>query len=250
MILVERALAGASADAVSRRASTDRRRTGLTAPLENLTLWERVHQKLREEILSNRLPPGTVLGEVALAESLGVSRGPVREALGRLAAEGLVTVRPRRGAVVSALSAREFLEAYQVREALEVLAIRLAVPRLADGDLERLQSLVEEQAAQAEAGNVGGFFAANAAFHELFVAASGNQTLEEMYRQLLGHMGRYRMRSLALRGTLKRSVGEHRAILRAVRAGDAERAARLLAEHIRVPQRRLESASDEEVELR
>ena len=101
-----------------------------TTKLENLTLWERVHHHLREEILANRLPPGTVLGEVALAESLGVSRGPVREALGRLAAEGLVTVRPRRGAVVSALSPQEFLEAYQVREALEALAIRLAVSRL------------------------------------------------------------------------------------------------------------------------
>ena len=70
-----------------------------------------------------------------------------------------------------------------------------------------------------------------------------------MYRQLVGHMGRYRMRSLALRGTLKRSVAEHRAILRAARAGDVERTVRLLAEHIRVPQLRLETASDEEVVL-
>ena len=68
-----------------------------------------------------------------------------------------------------------------------------------------------------------------------------------MYRQLLGHMGRYRLRSLALRGTLKRSVVEHRAILRAVKANDGEQAAHLLSEHIRVPQRRLESASDGEV---
>ena len=73
-------------------------------PIENVTLWERVHAHLRDEILANRLTPGTVLSEVPLAASLGVSRGPVREALGRLAAEGLVTVRPRRGAVVSALS--------------------------------------------------------------------------------------------------------------------------------------------------
>src|SRR5689334_16319956 len=101
-------------------------------PIENVTLWEKVHAHLREEILANRLPPGTVLSEVPLAASLGVSRGPVREAIGRLAAEGLVTVRPRRGAVVSALSHEEFLQAYQVREALEALAIRLAVPLLTD----------------------------------------------------------------------------------------------------------------------
>ena len=220
-----------------------------SAKFENLTLWERVYGHLRDEILANRLPPGTVLGEVALAGSLGVSRGPVREALGRLASEGLVTVRPRRGAVVSALSAEEFLEAYQVREALETLAIRLAVPRLTATDVERLQDLVEEQARRAELGNVDAFFQANSAFHEVIVAASGNRTLQEMHRQLVGHMGRYRMRSLALRGTLKRSVGEHRAILRAIRAGDAEQAAHLLGEHIRVPQRRLEGAPDEEVVL-
>jgi len=222
---------------------------GVQRKLENLTLWERVYQHLREEILANRLQPGAVLGEVALAESLGVSRGPVREALGRLAAEGLVVVRPRRGAVVSALSASEFLEAYQVREALETLAVRLAVPRLADEEIERLQALVEEQGRRAELGEVEAFFQANAAFHELIVAASGNRTLEEMHRQLVGHMGRYRMRSVALRGTLKRSVGEHRAILRAIKARDAEKAAQLLGEHIHVPQRRLLSAPEEEVVL-
>jgi len=72
--------------------------------LENLTLSQRAHTFLRDEILSNRLPPGTELQEVALSQQLGVSRGPIREALGRLAAEGLVTVRPRRGAVVHSLS--------------------------------------------------------------------------------------------------------------------------------------------------
>jgi DNA-binding GntR family transcriptional regulator len=221
----------------------------LVGRLENRTLWERVHEHLREEILANRLPPGSVLGEVALAESLGVSRGPIREALGRLAAEGLVTVRPRRGAVVSALTAREFLEAYQVREALEALAIGLAVPRLTGEEFGRLQALVDEQARHVERGNVDAFFQANAAFHELIVASSGNETLKEMYRQLVSHMGRYRMRSLALRGSLRRSVSEHRAILRAVKAGDADKAVHLLSEHIRVPRRRLESASEEEVVL-
>ena len=99
------------------------------APLENLTLWQRVHERLREQILSGKLEPGAELAEVALSEQLGVSRGPVREALGRLASEGLVTVRPRRGAVVRSLSTEEFLELYQVREALERMAVKLAVPR-------------------------------------------------------------------------------------------------------------------------
>ncbi len=233
------AASAAAGDATSERAAS--------AKLENLTLWERVHDFLRQEILANRLPPGTELGEVALAESLGVSRGPVREALGRLATEGLVTVRPRRGAVVSSLSKQEFLEAYQVREALEMLAIRLAVPRMTPQLLEQAERLVAEMQACAARDDVDGFFAANAAFHETFVDASGNSRLRETYRQLVEQMGRYRRRSLALRGSLRRSIAEHRTILRAVKSGDAERAAHLLSEHIRVPQRRLEAGTDEEV---
>src|SRR5437879_12658694 len=109
---------------------------------ENLTLWQRVYEHLREEILSEHLEPGAELQEVALSEELGVSRGPIREAIGRLAAEGLVTVRPRRGALDRSLSKDEFLELYQVREALEVMAARLAVRKLAAGDLGELEGLI------------------------------------------------------------------------------------------------------------
>jgi DNA-binding GntR family transcriptional regulator len=186
--------------------------------VENLTLWQRVYDHLRTEILEGRLEPGAELGEVALAEQLGVSRGPLREAIGRLAAEGLVTVSPRRGAVVRTLSKEEFLELYQVREALA--------------------SLNEEMEAHAAGNKVELFFEANLAFHAQLLEASGNQKLEELYRQLLDQLGRYRLRSLTLRGNLKRSVSEHKAILRAASRGDAERAAQLMAEHIRVPQRR------------
>ena len=111
------------------------------ARVENLTLWQRVYAHLRAEILEGRLEPGAELAEVALSEQLGVSRGPIREAIGRLASEGLVTVRPRRGAVVRSLSKEEFLELYQVREALERMAMQLAVPRLAAEHFEELTEL-------------------------------------------------------------------------------------------------------------
>jgi DNA-binding GntR family transcriptional regulator len=206
--------------------------------VENLTLWQRVYDHLRTEILEGRLEPGAELIEVALAEQLGVSRGPLREAIGRLAAEGLVTVSPRRGAVVRSLSKEEFLELYQVREALERMAVQLAVHRLTDEQFEELGSLNEAMEAHATRNEVESFFEANLAFHARLLEASGNGKLEELYRQLLGQLGRYRLRSLTLRGNLKRSVAEHKAILRAARRGDAERAAQLMAEHIRVPQRR------------
>jgi DNA-binding GntR family transcriptional regulator len=216
------------------------------APVENLTLWQRVYDHLRAEILSGRLEPGAELAEVALSEQLGVSRGPLREAIGRLASEGLVTVRPRRGAVVRSLSKEEFLELYQVREALEMLAVRLAVPRLGPEDVAVLEGLVERMAAHAERDEVAEFFEGNSAFHVRLFEASGNAKLLELYEQLLAQLGRYRLRSLTLRGNLDRSVAEHAAILRAAKRGDADRAAHLMSEHIRVPQRSLKGLSNDE----
>jgi DNA-binding GntR family transcriptional regulator len=222
--------------------------TATTAPVENLTLWERVYLYLRGEILDGRLEPGSELAEVALAEQLGVSRGPIREAIGRLASEELVTVRPRRGAVVRSLSKEEFLELYQVREALERMAVQLAVQRLTKEQLEQLAALNAAMDGHAQAGDVDAFFEANVAFHALLLEASGNVRLQALYRQLLGQLGRYRLRSLSLRGNLQRSVSEHAAILNAAKRGNADRASQLMAEHIRVPQRRAKAL--EEAELR
>ena len=213
--------------------------TETATPVENLTLSQRVYTRLRDEIQSGALPPGTELQEVALSATLGVSRGPIREALGRLAAEGLVTVRPRRGAVVRELSTEEFLEAYQVREALEVMAVRLAVPRLTEADIARLETSVAEMTACADSGDTQGFFEANSGFHRAFFDISGNRMLVDLYRGLCSQIDRYRLRSLELRGNVERSIAEHKAILRAAKAGDVERAVHLASEHIRVPQIRL-----------
>jgi DNA-binding GntR family transcriptional regulator len=214
--------------------------------VDNKTLRERVYAHLKEEILANRIAPGAVLQEWPLAESLGVSRGPIREALGSLAAEGLVTITPRRGAVVTALTKHDFLEAYQVREVLEALAVRLAVPRMSDGDLDALEGPIEAMLRCSSRADDTGFFDANSAFHEAFVVASGNTKLVDIYRRLIGQMGPYRRPSALLRGSLDRSIAEHRGIMNAARARDGERAAALVLDHIRVPQRRLESLTEEE----
>lgn len=220
---------------------------GSAGKLENLTLWERVYAHLREAIFAERLGAGAELQEVALSRELGVSRGPVREAIGRLASEGLVTVRPRRGAVVRSLSPAEFLELYQVREALEAAAARLAVPRLGSEGIARLRELTDAMARFAQDDQLDEFFQANADFHDAIFVAAGNRKLREMYRQLLGQMGRYRTRSVALRGNLQRSVLEHRAVVDAAAAGDVEEAVRLMSEHIRVPQLRLNELGDDEL---
>jgi DNA-binding GntR family transcriptional regulator len=214
---------------------------GTARQLDNRTLWEQVRDRLREDILAGRLEPGTELSEVALAREFGTSRGPLREALGRLASEGLVTITPRRGAVVAQLSREEFIDAYQVREALETLAVRLAVPLMSDAEIAHLRELCELMDRAARANEVHVFFETNNSFHEALVRGSRNRKLHEVHRMLVGQMVPYLPRSLELRGNLQQSVAEHQAILAAIEERDSERAARLLAEHIEVPQRVLES---------
>jgi DNA-binding GntR family transcriptional regulator len=214
---------------------------GTARQLDNRTLWEQVRDRLREDILAGRLEPGTELSEVALAKDFGTSRGPLREALGRLASEGLVTITPRRGAVVAQLSREEFIDAYQVREALETLAVRLAVPLMSDAEIAHLRELCELMDRAARDDEVRVFFDTNNSFHEALVRGSRNRKLHDVHRMLVGQMVPYLPRSLELRGNLQQSVAEHQAILAAIEERDAERAAALLAEHIEVPQRVLES---------
>jgi DNA-binding GntR family transcriptional regulator len=209
-------------------------------PLNYATLAEQVYDHLRQQILDNDFPPGAALPEKTIAGQLNVSRVPVREALHRLAAEGLVTLRPRHGAVVSSLSPQQFLDAYRVREALEELAIKLALPNLSEADIFELSQLQEEMRRQVQANDPDAFFVANHAFHALFVERSCNDYLQGIYFPLMDQMRRHVSSSLGLRGGLAHSVEEHQAILDAVRAGDAGEAARLLREHIHVPQRAIE----------
>lgn len=212
-----------------------------TPAVNHATLGAQVSDWLRERILRNDLPPGTVLREGPLATDLSVSRVPVREALRQLAAEGLVDLVPRHGAIVSSLSVKQFLDAYRVREALEALAVRLATPLLDEADHERLRELERAMEACAAAADTDGFFAANVAFHRLLVERSGNDQLIASHAPLAAQMRRYQSPSIDMRGGLEQSLQEHREILEALFARDAEAAARLMGQHIREPQARLEA---------
>ena len=216
------------------------------ARLDTLTLRERVHDHLKQEILANHYLPGSELLEVPLSEELGVSRGPIREALRSLESEGLVQITPRRGAVVVSLTKRDFLEAYQVREALEALGVRLAVPIMSAAALDDLDAQLEVMTRHAAADDVDAFFDANARFHTAFVEASGNRQLVEVYRRLMAQMGPYRRPSARLRGNVERSIAEHRKILVAARKRDVEAAVAHLMKHVEVPQRLLERMTDED----
>jgi DNA-binding GntR family transcriptional regulator len=219
----------------------------VTVAFDNLTLSQRAYEHLRGEILAERLAPGTELSEVALSRELDISRGPIREAMGRLAAEGLITMRPRRRAEVRSLTTQELIDAYQVREALEVMAVRLAIPRITEADLARLDDLIDQMAGHARRQAVADFFAANVAFHETLCELSGNDKLREVHHRLEGEIGRFQARTLALRGSLDGSLTEHRAIVAAIRLRDADKAAQLTAAHIRVPAQQLQATLEADV---
>ena len=220
---------------------------GSSQDFDTATLAERVYQRLREDILSNKYLPKAPLPEEAVASQLNVSRAPVREALRKLAAEGLVTLIRRQGAIVSSLSPQEFLDAYQVREALEVMAIRLAIPRLKPADLEEFERLNRVMRQCIARNDIDQFFSANSAFHAMLVDRSGNEKLKAMYYPLVNQMRRYYLPSLSLRGGIERSIEDHQAIIQAMQARDIDRAAQLLHEHIQAPQRILRA--NEHIEL-
>lgn len=207
--------------------------------LERRTLAEQVYDQLRSAIMDETYPPGQELLEVPLAAEFGVSRGPIREALRQLAADKLVTFTPRRGAVVRSLTRTDFLDAYQVREALELLAVRLATPLLDEEDFAFLDERIEAMDVAIEAGDNVGLLRENLAFHRRFVERTNNAMLMTTYQHVADSIGRYQRWSVELRGDLHKVAEEHRAILDRVRARDVDGAVERSRQHIEVPLRKL-----------
>ena len=206
---------------------------------------EAAYERLKAALARGELAPGARLFEPELAGLLGVSRTPVREALMRLAQEGLIELLPGRGARVRVLSPDEVAEVYEVRAALEAEAARLAATRHAPDDLAALA------AAQAElealpSGDVGAQTAADARFHALLVAAAKNRELERLFHQLDAKLALARRFSTDENQSPK-TLAEHRAILEALKAHDPEAAARAARAHIErfkaLVARRLKEAS-------
>jgi DNA-binding GntR family transcriptional regulator len=198
-------------------------------PRLQATATDFVLDTIRAEILGGRHAPGSTLRQEELAERLGVSRMPVREALKRLEAEGLVDVLPSRRVRVAPLSAEEAHDVYDMRAALEPLAIRLAIPRLRDSDLRAAERALREAD---EEGDAATFGVRNAAFHLALMAPCDRPRLLAAITSLLDVSDRYQRAALHddTHNDLVRE--EHHRLLAAVRAGDAEAAARATAEHV------------------
>lgn len=216
----------------------------MSPKVESRTLAEQAFHVIEHAILSGEFQSGAELAEVDLSAKYGVSRGPIREALRQLSAVGLVQLTPRRPAIVRVFSKKEFLDGYLLREALEALAVRLAVPQLTEMDLEQLAGLMSAMDRATQIDDVSSFFEANNAFHRTFIERCGNLQLRDFYDQVTRPMARYQRWTLQLRGDLRSSFDEHARVMQAVRSGDSEKAASMMKEHIHVPLARLDGWID------
>jgi len=197
------------------------------------TLGDRAFQILKERIIRHEISGGTRLSDQEIAQHLDISRTPVREAITRLAAEGLVEVVPRRGAFVVQLSVRDIEETSDVREALERLAIELAVPCLSDEHLRRLQSIIDRTTEAVGRGDDAAYFDLDRQFHEAIVEISGNRKLIETYSTLGATMQAIRWLRCRSREHQEQTIEWHRRILAALVQGDAEGAMGVAADHLR-----------------
>ena len=177
--------------------------------------------------------PGDRLPEVWVSKALGVSRAPVREAIRILENEGLIEVALQKGARVRGLTGRDVQSIYELRSALDSLAVRLAIPNLPEKDLSNLEKLVKEMEHCVGRGDSRSYQRLNSEFHDFFYQRSQNQWLCDAYEGLMKHIMRLRTFSLSLSGRLRQSCKEHVKILEAVRRGRIEEAEALSKKHTR-----------------
>ncbi len=198
-------------------------------PLARRALYQDVADSLRRQIFARRLEPGSWIDELKLAAEFGISRTPLREALKLLAAEGLVTMKLRRGAYVTEVSADDVTQVYHLLGLLESDAAGTVAARATDAQRAQLSELhqrLEQQAGQRDA-----FFATNELFHMALLEIAGNRWALHMVTDLRKVMKLNRHHSLFKQGRLEQSLAEHRALMRALLAGDADAATRLMRAH-------------------
>ncbi len=196
-----------------------------------------VYEKLKADILDGGIEPGERLLEDDLSTRFGVSRTPVREALNRLEADGLVVDSPGRGVIVTEFGEEEILEGYVIRGVLEGVAARLAAQRATDLDIHRLDLLLDALEKARSAGDLDTAIRISGDFHAQVWQVAGNRRLLKLMRDIEATMGRYQRLTMAQPGRTDRAIHEHREILEAIRAHDGDRAEGLGRAHMQEAQR-------------
>jgi DNA-binding GntR family transcriptional regulator len=203
------------------------------ATLTPRALYEEVAELLRQRIFSRELEPGSWIDEMKIAEEYGISRTPLREALKVLAAEGLVTMKVRRGAYVTEVSQQDLSDVYHLLALLEADAAGVVAERATEAQLHTLQVLHAELEAAAIPGQVDRehFFAINERFHMQLLAIANNRWRDQMVADLRKVMKLNRHNSLLKSGRIGESLREHRALMAAIVARDPAAAMARMREH-------------------
>lgn len=197
-----------------------------------LPLRDVVFNTLRQAILTGELKPGERLMEIHLADRLGVSRTPIREAIHKLEREGLVTIIPRRGAEVAQITEKSMNDVLEVRRALDALCVELACDRITEEGLENLKAACDNFEQCVKTKDSKKIAQADVALHDIIVQATGNQRLIQLVNNLSEQMYRYRFEYIKDSSQHKTLVEEHRIIYRSIMAKDKETAAAAARTHI------------------
>ena len=199
---------------------------------EYLPLRDVVFNTLRKAILKGELKPGERLMEIALADKLGVSRTPIREAMRKLELEGLVVMVPRKGAQVANITEKDLNDVLEVRIALENMAIEKACARMTQEDIRELERAAEEFQHITAGGSLVEMAEADEEFHEKIYRSSGNDRLMQVLSNLREQIYRYRIEYLKDEDARQQLVQEHALMTRAIRERDVKKAQELSFDHL------------------
>ncbi len=199
---------------------------------EYLPLRDVVFQTLRQSILRGELEPGERLMELHLADRLGVSRTPIREAIRKLELEGLVVMIPRRGAIVASITEKDLQDVLEVRRTLEIMAAEIACDRITPEQLAELKEAGMEFRKLKDSDDYTSLAAADVRFHDIIYAATDNQRLISILNNLREQMYRYRLEYLKDSGSHEKLNGEHEVIYRSIEEGNKEAVCEMIGQHI------------------
>jgi len=199
---------------------------------ENKSLTSIIFEKIREDILNSKYDPGEKIVEAKLADELGVSRTPVREALKQLELDGLVENIPNRGVIVKGVTTQDIQDIYMIREAIEGIAAKWSVERMSQEELDSLKEIYELMEFYTFKKDVDKIFELNTRFHELIYMATNSRFLEHVLRDFQLFIKTTRYESLKSEGRLEHTLQEHKEILDAFVDRDQEKAVEKIIEHI------------------
>ena len=199
---------------------------------EYLPLRDVVFNTLRQAILRGELKPGERLMEIQLANKLGVSRTPIREALRKLELEGLVNMVPRKGAEVADTTEKSLRDVLEVRKALEELSVQLACEKITEEEIEELKRVAERFKDTLDDQDVTKIAEADVAFHDVIYTATDNQKLILLLNNLREQMYRYRVEYLKKEEAYPQLIAEHEELIDNISKRNKEEATRIMCEHI------------------